>query len=64
MSSRREATGKDNTAPFFLVHENETSAEPIALNKRQLCRKSVNLNVCYVVASTPNPPDSTVTPEE
>ena len=51
-------------APYFLVHENETSAEPTVLKRNQLRGKSHDMQFVYEEASTPNPPDTTVIPKE
>ena len=64
MSSRRAATGTVSIAPRFLVHENDTFAEPIVLNKYQLCCKCYDVQFDYEAANTPNPPDTSVTPQE
>jgi hypothetical protein len=51
-------------APYFLVHENETSAEPTVLKRYQLRGKNYDVQFVYEEASTPNPPDTTVIPQE
>jgi hypothetical protein len=50
-------------APDLLAHENETSAEPTVLERYQLRGKNHDVQFVYE-ASTPNPPDTTVIPED